>query len=87
MTVKKVLHLLTVLVNRKAEWERKPLIQWMKQTNETHIKQVLYMVLSRNWDSELYKLRNAIILFLGAPNIFTIAASLWGIISFLPAQY
>lgn len=62
-TVKKALHLLTVLQNRKAEWERKPLIPWMKQTNETHIKQVLHMVLTRNWDSELYELRNATILF------------------------
>lgn len=37
--------------------------EWNKQTHETHIKQVLHMVLTRNWDSELYELRNAIILF------------------------
>lgn len=54
---------LTVLENGKAEWERKQLIPWMKQISETHIKQVLHMVLTRNWDSELYELRNATILF------------------------
>lgn len=36
--------------------------EWNK-THETHIKQVLHMVLTRNRDSELYELRNAIILF------------------------
>lgn len=38
MITGKVVHLLTVLWNRKAEWERKPLIPRMKQTKHTSSK-------------------------------------------------
>lgn len=87
MTMEKVLHLLTVLGNRKAEWERKPWMSWVKQSNDIHIKQVLHMVLTRTGlqscvNSETPPSSS----FPGSPNMFIKEASLWGTVSLLPAQ-
>lgn len=79
MTMEKVLHLLTVLGNRKAEWERKP---WM-----SHIKQVLHMVLTRaGLQSCVNSETPPSSPFPGSPNTFIKEASLWGTVSLLPAQ-
>lgn len=80
--LKKALHLLIVPENGKAEWERKPLIPWMKRnTWNTSSKSYAWCSL----ETGIQSCMNSEMLsssFLGSPNIFTKGASLWGIVSF-----